>query len=119
MRRYWQQLIHTDRPSDAELAKLSLLPLPFIRRDTYDGWTDAMEPPPNEWLDDLAATLVAPQGWAAIDHEDWPQDTQANRLLAADKFVTLYEGMKSRRPEVNFGFYAYAPKRDFFRAREG
>lgn len=116
-RHCWQQLLQTSKPTAAQFDGMGLHALPFIQRNTYEGWTDETEPPPAEWLDNLASTLVAPYSWAVVDHEDWLQDTQANRLATADKFVTFFNGMKSRRPDVNFCFYAYAPKRDFFRAR--
>lgn len=116
-RHIWQQLLHTGKPSTAELVALGMEPIPFIQRNTYAGWIDPEEPPPTTWLDNFAAGVVAPYGWIVVDHEHWLQDTQANRLASADKFVTFYEGMKSRRPEISIGFYSYVPKRDFFRAR--
>ena len=117
MRKYWQQLLHTGKPTDAALAELGLTPLPFITRTTYAGWADGHTLPPAVWYDNLAANLVAPQGWAVIDHEDWGNATQAERLATAGMFATVYREIKARRPEVKFGFYGYAPKRDLFRAK--
>ena len=117
MRRYFHDLSHVGRPTDAVLRNTyGLWPLPLTRRDTFAGWTDGMTTPPEVWYDNAAAALNPPDGWVAIDHEDWPQTTQDDRLLAADKFVTLYTGLKSRRPDLNFAFYGYCPKKDVYKA---
>lgn len=116
-RHIWQQLLHTGKPTTAELLTMGLEPIPFVQRNTHAGWTDPDELPDEAWLDNFAEDTVAPYGWIAVDHENWLQDTQANRLASADKFVDFYNGMKSRRPDINIAFYSYVPKRDFFRAR--
>lgn len=118
-RHYWQQLLHTGKPTAAQFAGMGLDALPFIQRTTYAGWTDASAPPPALWYENLATNLVAPNGYAMVDHEDWLMDTQANRLASSAKFVTLFNGLKTARPELLWGFYGMMPKRDLFRAREG
>jgi hypothetical protein len=114
---YWYQLLQADKPSAEQIQSHGLTSLPFISRTTYAGWSDGHELPPTAWYENLAANLVAPHGWAVIDHEDWPMTTQAERLATAQKFATMFLQVKAHRPDVKFGFYGYAPKRDLFRAR--
>ena len=116
---YWQQLLQTGKPTAAQFEGMGLHPLPFIQRTTYQGWTDGTDVPPEAWYENMAANLVAPYGWAMVDQEDWPMDTQENRLASSAKFVTLFNGLKAHRPELKWGFYGMMPKRDLFRAREG
>lgn len=113
----WHQLFQTDRPSDEALRSLSLTAMPLISRRTYAGWDDGSTLPPRAWYENLRTTLQAPYGWAVINHEDWAMTTQAERRDTAAKFAAVYTEAKKSRPEVKFGFYGFAPRRDLYRAR--
>ena len=116
-RHHFQGLLHTGRPSDTEFrVRWGLKPLPITTRVMYDGWSDGNQLPPEIWYDNVAAALDPPDGWVLIDHEMWPTTTQAERLLTAGMFATVFQEMKSRRPDLKFGFYSYAPRRDLFNA---
>ncbi len=116
-REYFHGLLQTGRPSDAQFElTYGLKPLPITTRTSFSGWSDGATLPPAQWFDNAAAGLAPTHGWVLIDHEDWPQGTQAERLDTASKFSALYAGLKSRRPDLKIGFYSYAPKRDLFRA---
>lgn len=117
----FQGLLQTGKPSDAALRDVyGLLSLPLTVRTSFAGWPDGSTTPPEVWFDNAAAALNPPHGWVLVDHEDWPMvaATQAQRLATAQKFVTLYNGLKSRRPDLKFGFYSYTTIYDYYRARE-
>ena len=119
-RNYFQGLLHSGRPSDAEFhSRFGLKSLRFINRQSFAGWTDQLELPSAEWCDNVAAGVDAPDGFLALDHEAYPNATQAERLDTAAKFATIYHLLKGRRPDLTIGFYGYVAKRDVFRSREG
>jgi hypothetical protein len=97
-------------------AQYGLKPLYLTVRTSYAGWDDGSGLPTSTWYDNAAADLDPDDGWVLIDHETWPNTTQAERLATATKFATVYSEMKTRRPDLNFGFYGYVAKRDLFRA---
>lgn len=83
--------------------------LSFVSRTTYNSsdWTDSAGLPPAAWYNTVAAQYTNARGYLLIDIESWPETTQAERLATAAKFVTVYREMKSRRPDLTIGFYAY------------
>jgi hypothetical protein len=113
----WHQLLQVDRPTTAQFAGMGVKHLPFIDRLTYAGWTDPLVQAPEAWLDNMASTLVAPYGWAGVDHEGWPHSTQAERLATSALFAVFHNNLRTWRPDVRFVHYGYAPKRDLFRAK--
>ncbi len=101
-------LLHLNKPSDAKIAQTyGMEPLRATIRTTYAGWTDETKLPPGVWYDNLAANAKPPHGWVAIDHEAWPGENQKDRKETATKFATVYKELKSRRPDLKFGFYGY------------
>lgn len=105
---YFSDLLHSSQPSDTALFRLyGLESLKATTRLSFPGWTDASNLPPTSWYDAAAAGLNPTHGWVAIDHENWTGENQADRLATSAKFATFYSEMKSRRPDLKFGFYAY------------
>lgn len=116
-RNYFQGMLHSGKPSDAALrSAYGLKPLYLTVRTSYTGWTDETALPTTDWYDNAADDLDPPDNWGMIDHEAWPATTQAERLATATKFATVYTEMKTRRPDLSFGFYGYCCIRDLFRA---
>jgi hypothetical protein len=70
-------------------------------------WTDLTNLPPAPWYDMLASFYTHPDNILLLDIESWPSSTQAERLATATKFVTVYNEMKARRPDLRIGFYAF------------
>ena len=82
-------------------------------------WTDGTNgSPTSAWFDNFAANFPATTycDWFFFDHENWPFSTQAERLDSAHKFALLYAGIKSRLPNMKFGFYSYPLLRDYFQS---
>lgn len=118
-RHYFHDLTHIGRPSPAALQdQYGLQHLPITSRQSFEGWTEQNKAnlPTTQWYDNAAATLAPVNGFVAIDHEDWPNTTKAERLATAEKFATVYTELKTRRPDLKFGFYGYAAKRDLSRS---
>ncbi|MHB1098099.1 MAG: hypothetical protein ACYCZR_00965 [Burkholderiales bacterium] len=118
-KRVFDGFLHTNRPTTLEETH-GFWRLNFVNRTTYNAtdWTDDTGLPPDAWYATVAATYTNAHNYLLLDIESWPIDTQANRLATAQKFVTVYQEMKRRRPDLQIGFYAYTPNRDFFRATE-
>lgn len=97
-------------------AQYGIKRLRFINRTSYSGWTDDTALPPAAWYNNVAAGYTNPHNYLLIDIESWPVSTQAERLATSDKFATVYAELKSRRPDLQIGFYAYPTIRDLFNA---
>lgn len=107
-------LLHVNRPSDIIVSQTyKMAPLPATTRHSFPGWTDPLQLPSPSWYDAAAAGLNPSHGWVAIDHEAWTGETQADRIATSAKFATVYRELKSRRPDLKFGFYAYGIRVDF------
>ena len=101
----------------------------FRHWQTYTGqaalWSDNLSLPAAGWYDILAANYTHPDKMLIFDHEAWPAPTGssaqdiADRQESAEKFVTLYNGIKAVMPDYKIAFYVYPMNRDFFRARTG
>lgn len=63
--------------------------------------------PPTAWYDALAANYTHPDNMLLLDMESFPTSTTPERTAAIAKFVTMYQEMKTRRPDLQIGFYAY------------
>lgn len=116
-KRIFEGLLHTGRPAFDTL--YGIQPLRFISRTSYAGWSDGATLPPAAWYDNVAAAYTNANNYLLVDHEDWPNTTQAERLATAAKFVTMYQELKTRLPGFQIGFYSYTTKRDWFRAIQG
>lgn len=116
-KRCFEGFLHTGRPDFDDL--YGIWPLRFISRTSYSGWSDGATLPPAAWYDDVAAGYTNAHNYLLVDHEDWPDTTQAERLATAEKFVTMYQELKTRLPNFEIGFYSYTTKRDWFRAITG
>lgn len=88
----------------------------FIAYNSYAGWTDEQGMPTTAWYDNVAAGYTNARGHLLLDHEAWPITTSQERQTNASRFVTIYQELKQRRPDLKIGFYGYTPVRDFFRA---
>lgn len=114
----WNGQLNTGMP---DLYETHHMPrVPQFARTSYGGaviaeWPDATDVPNQAWyalfaasfLADTSAGVQCKQGWFQFDHEDFPVNSQAARLASADKFVTLYNGIRAVLPNFKFGFYAY------------
>lgn len=110
-RHYFFDLLHTGLPSISTMERTyGIQHAPAVTRLSAPGWTDGTQLPPGSWYDTVAASLNPPHGWVLVDHEDWFETTQAQRLATASNFATLYNGLKSRRPDLKFAFYAFGLK---------
>lgn len=107
-------LLHTGLPDMDALYGMGKIPL--VNRTSYPGWTDPLGIPTAQWYDALAANFVAPRGIVLIDHESWPYGSQADRVATAQKYVTLYNGVKAVRPDLRIGWYMDPIRRDFWRS---
>lgn len=116
-KRCFEGFLHTGRPTTLD-ADLGIWRLNFVNRTTYNGtdWPDGTTLPTNAWFQTVAANYTNPRNYLLLDIESWPIDTQVERIAAASKFATTYTTMKALRPDLQIGFYAYTPRRDFFRA---
>ena len=110
-RHYFFDLLHLGLPPVAAIERTYKMEhAPAVTRLSFPGWTDGARLPPPSWYDAAAAGLRPIHGWVLIDHEDWFDETQAQRLATASNFATLYRGLKSRRPDLKFAFYAFGIK---------
>jgi len=110
-RHYFFDLLHLGLPPVAEIERTYKVEhAPAVTRRSFPGWTDGTKLPPSSWYDAAAAGLRPIHGWVLIDHEDWFEATQAQRLATASNFATMYRELKSRRPDLKFAFYAYGIK---------
>ncbi len=93
--------------------------LPFVSRTNTvaaNGWTDVLTLPTTAWYDALAAAYTNTHNWLLIDHESYPVTTPTECVAASLKFVTIYNEMKTRRPDLSIGFYGHAPISDVWAA---
>lgn len=114
----WDALLHQGKPDLSATHRMPRLPQ-FGRTSVATvGWPDPLGTPNNQWFDSFAAAVTSPSGWFLFDHESWPVTTQAERQQAAANYVMVYQGIKSRRPDLRCGFYGVdaTPRRDVFRA---
>ena len=110
-RHYFFDLLHLGLPPVAAIERTYKVEhAPAVTRRSFPGWTDGAKLPPSSWYDAAAAGLRPIHGWVLIDHEDWFEATQAQRLATASNFATLYRALKSRRPDLKFAFYGYGVK---------
>ena len=118
-KRCFEGFLHTSRPDFKALYGIDRLD--FVSRTNLGLgalWTDDTALPPTAWYDATASSYTNDTKHLLLDIETWPAATQAERLATAAKFVTVYQEMKTRMPDYQIGFYAYTPRRDFFRATE-
>lgn len=112
-RHYFFDLLHRNLPPVSEVEKAYALEYaPALTRLASPEWTDGSQLPPGAWYDSVAKQLNPRHGWVLVDHEDWGEATQAQRLATASNFATMYKEMKSRRPDLKFAFYGYGIKHD-------
>lgn len=95
--------------------------LQFVSRTNLvaaNGWTDETTLPTTAWYDAVAAAYTNPHKYLLLDIESYYRDdlTQAARLAAAAKYVTIYTEMKTRMPDYQIGFYGLPTVRDLFRS---
>ena len=110
-RRYFCDLLHTSLPPTRDIERAYRLEhAPAVTRLSFPGWTDGTQLPPASWYDAAAAGLNPIHGWVLVDHEIWGEATQADRRQTASNFAVMYAGLKSRRPDLKFAFYAYGVK---------
>lgn len=107
-------LLHTGLPDLAALYKVPAIPL--ISRPKFAGWADPLGVPSAQWYDAFAANVNPASKIVLVDHEAWPYGTQAERQATAQKYVVLYQGIKSRRPDLRIGWYMDPIRRDYWRA---
>lgn len=104
-------LLHSGLPSIREIERTYALEhAPALTRHASPEWTNGRELPPRQWYDAVAGTLNPRHGWVLVDHEDWFEATQGERLATASNFATMYRELKSRRPDLKFAFYAFGIK---------
>ena len=110
-RHYFFDLLHTGLPSISTMERTyGIQHAPAVTRLSAPGWTDGTKLPPGSWYDVVTENLNPSHKWVLVDHEDWFEGTQAQRLATAFNFATLYRGLKSRRPDLKFAFYAFGIK---------
>lgn len=110
----FEGLLHAGLPEMD--AAHGLWKMPMITRTAYPGWTDPLGMPDASWYDALSIAQHPLRNWIMVNQETWPIDTQANRQLMAQRFVTVYTEIKARRPDLSICFYGSLPRRDFWRA---
>ena len=107
-RHYFFDLLHAGLPSIPTIERTyGIQHAPAVTRLSAPGWTDGTKLPPGSWYDVVTENLNPSHKWVLVDHEDWFDGTQAQRLATASNFATLYRGLKSRRPDLKFAFYAF------------
>ena len=110
-RHYFFDLLHAGLPSIPTIERTyGIQHAPAVTRWSAPGWTDGTKLPPGSWYDVVTENLNPSHKWVLVDHEDWFEGTQAQRLATAFNFATLYRGLKSRRPDLKFAFYAFGIK---------
>ena len=110
-RHYFFDLLHAGLPSIPTIERTyGIQHAPAVTRLSAPGWTDGTKLPPGSWYDAVTENLNPSHKWVLVDHEDWFEETQAQRLATASNFATLYRGLKSRRPDLKFAFYAFGIK---------
>lgn len=110
-RHYFFDLLHHNLPPAGKIEKAYALEhAPALTRLASPEWTDGSQLPPGQWYDSVASTLNPRHGWVLVDHEDWFEATQAQRLATAANFATMYRELKSRRPDLKFAFYGFGIK---------
>lgn len=77
-------------------------------------WPDFTTAAPAAWMDALAANYTHPDNILLLDMESYPVGTQGERQAATTKLVAMAVGMKTRRPELKIGFYAYPHMSEYF-----
>lgn len=112
-RHHFFDLLHTNLPPAAEIERAYVMEhAPAVTRLSYPGWADGTQLPPPAWYDAVAAGVNPAHGWVLIDHEQWGEATQAQRLETAHNFAVMYHELKLRRPDLKFAFYGYGLKHD-------
>lgn len=111
-KRCFEGLLYSGKP-DLD-ALYGMWRLPFIAANSYAGWSDSAGLPTAAWYDNVAANYTNARGYLLVDHEAWPVTTSVERQAAASMFVTLYQELKRRRPDLQIGFYAYPTIRNFW-----
>lgn len=109
-------LLHTGQPDLEALYRVGKIPM--IARTSFVGWDDPQGLPTAAWYDAFATGVAAPRKIVMVDHEVWPYATQADRQATAGKYVTLYQQIKQRRPDLRIGWYTDPLRRDYWRAKK-
>jgi hypothetical protein len=107
-------LLHTGLPDLQAL--YGMAKIPPVQRASFAGWTDKYALPSEAWFDNVAANVQSTCGIIQVDHEDWPYATTAERRATAGKYLYLYAGIKSRRPDLRIGWYMDPIRRDYWRS---
>ena len=107
-------LMHTGQPDFEALYRMGKINM--YGRNSFAGWDDPQGLPTSVWYDAFASGVVAPRKMLMLDHEVWSYSTQAERQATAGKYVTLYQQIKQRRPDLQLGWYGDPLRRDFWRA---
>lgn len=110
-RHHFFDLLHTNLPPAAEIERAYVMEhAPAVTRLSYPGWADGTQLPPPAWYDAVAAGVNPAHGWVLIDHEQWFESTQEQRLATSHNFAVMYTELKSRRPDLKFAFYGFGIK---------
>jgi hypothetical protein len=111
-------LLHSGMPDMDALYRVGQIPM--VSRTNVSGglagWADKLSLPTSSWYDAMVSQVHAPRNIIMVDHEDWTYTTQADRRATAEKYVTVYQEIKSRRPEWRIGWYMDPIRRDYWRA---
>lgn len=111
-KRCFEGLLHSGKPEMD--AAYGIWSLPFIVANSYAGWSDTAGMPTTAWYDNVAESYTNARGYLLLDHEAWPITTSQERQTNASRFVTIYQAIKSRRPDLKIGFYAFPTVRNFW-----
>lgn len=112
MKQYFYDLLHVNLPLHIHVFRMyGLMRIKTLTQHVSPEWVDGSQLPPPQWYDSVVQKINTAQ-WVFIDHEQWGEATQSDRINTAAKFATMYRELKNRRPDVKFAFYAYGIKHD-------